>query len=265
MDLTQLMAEAYKTDAERNQDWLADKLRKDPDMIEAVKWDPKMRFSQAIRIKAETYKQPSLFEVEPSTEPDLNCIPHNQRHKKLAVSPGGNWCYRERTLPPNTVLRTVSGNRRGVVSFDDEVVIPMIHSFMNKRDMWRDEPWMSFTPNEFFTLRPGTKLARGHTIVAGLGMGHQLEQVCKKRNVDEVTLVEKDQDIVDWILPRLDLNGRAVNVIVGDAYEVLPKLEATVALIDIYPSYGSNGWEMDRALRGSKIGYIWHWGGAVLG
>ncbi len=127
---------------------------------------------------------------------------------------------------------------------------------------------MSFTPMEFFTLRSGTKLAKGHTIVAGLGMGYQLEQVCKKRSVKKVTLIEKDQEIVDWIFPRLDLNGKEVDVIIGDAEELILDMTADVALIDIYKGYGGNGdGIVDRIYRSKngKIGKVWVWGSANIG
>ncbi len=240
-------------------------LRKTVADEEIVAWDPKMPFRDALHIDASTYKQPSIFDVKPCTAAN----PNNQKNKKktLAISKGGNWCYRERLLDAGDTLWTISGNRQGVVRFNGTVKIPMIHS-MTERRGWRGDPWMSFTPMEFFTLRPGTKLAKGHTIIAGLGMGYQLEQVCKKRSVKKVTLIEQDQEIVDWIFPRLDLNGKEVDVIVGDANELLPKMTADVALIDIYKGYGENGRDIRRKIsysKDGKIGKVWVWGSASIG
>lgn len=172
--------------------------------------------------------------------------------------------YRERILPAGASLDTASGNKRGVVIFDGDVTIPMI--FDEQRV---SAPWMSFTPFEFFTLRPGTRLARGHTIVAGLGMGHQLVEVCRKRNVKRVTLIERDRGIVDWILPLLDLSGTPVDVVVGNACKLLPDMKADVALVDIFPNYGGNrinrpdwrGW-YNPSVDFPGIKRTWIWGSA---
>lgn len=260
-DLFSLIAQARETPGERKERML----RKTVKDEEAIAWDPKMPFRDALHIDASTYKQPSIFKVKPCKEDD----PNNQKNKKktLAVSEGGNWCYREVILDAGDTLWTISGSRHGVVCFDGPVKIPAIHS-MTARGTWRETPWMSFTPMEFFTLRPGTKLAKGHTIIAGLGMGYQLEQVCKKRSVKKVTLIETDQEIVDWILPRLDLNGKDVDVIVEDANDVLPEMTADVALIDIYEGYGSNGSDIKRKISFSKnanIDKVWVWGSANIG
>jgi spermidine synthase len=99
-------------------------------------------------------------------------------------------------------------------------------------------------------------------------MGYQLEQVCKKRSVKKVTLIEKDQEIVDWIFPRLDLNDKEVDVIIGDAEELLLDMTADVALIDIYKGYGGNGDGVVDRIRRSKdgeIGKVWVWGSANIG
>ena len=85
----------------------------------------------------------------------------------------------------------------------------------------------------------------------------------------EVVLVERDAELVEWLLPRLkDPRGGWINpwllktsggsssssagspptgatgasggltVKVGDAAAILPTLEADVALVDIFPDYG---------------------------
>jgi len=261
LDLYSLMCQARETPGERKERMLRDTVA-DEDVIA---WDPKMPFQDSLHIDASTYKQPSIFEVKPCKSQN----PNKQKNKKktLSISDGGNWCYRELLLDAGDTLYTMSGNRRGVVCFDGPVKIPAIHSMARDGD-WRTTPWMSFTPMGFFTLRSGTKLAKGHTIVAGLGMGYQLEQVCKKRSVKKVTLIEKDQEIVDWIFPRLDLNGKEVDVIIGDAEELLLGMTADVALIDIYKGYGGNGdGIVDRIYRSKdgEIGKVWVWGSANIG
>lgn len=258
-DLYALMGESYRMTAAEKR---LEDITRDVHKMDPVAWDPKMPFSPGLNIKAGTYTQPSLFKVKPSVASDTNKV--KNKRWKLAVSPDGKWCYRERIISAGGRLETISGSRRGIVRFDGDAIIPMLHQ-KRSDGKWMSGPWMSFTPLEFFTLRPGTKLAKGHTIVAGLGMGYQLEQVCKKRSVTKVTLIEYEQGLVDWILPHLDLNGKEVEVVIGDANELLPNMEADVALVDIYETYGGNGEMLKYKMRNSKIGKLWVWGSANIG
>lgn len=228
--------------------------------LDAVDWDPQIKFASLLHIRGESYKQPSLFDVDPCPH-DVG-VNGGMSEGMSAISPKGNWCYRERYFKAGASLHTCSGNRRGEIYFDADVLIPMIHK-LERNGRWSTNPWMSFTPSEFFSLRAGTKLARGHTVVAGLGMGYQLEQVCRKRNVKRVTLVERDPDIVDWVLPKIDLHGKDVEVVIGDANDLVPKIEADVALVDIYETYGGNGCTMRyRCEKMGKTGCLWIWGSA---
>jgi len=224
----------------------------------AVDWDPEMKFKDDLLIRASSYVCHSLFDVEPCTgfgTPEIE--------SQKAVSPCGNWVYLERVLPEGVSLETRSGRRSGVVIFDGDVKIPMIKE--------RGRLWMSHTPQEVFTLRPGTRMARGHTIVAGLGLGYQLQEVCRKKSVKRVTLIEVDQKLVDWVLPRLDLSGKPVEVIVGDARELLPSMSADVALVDIFPYYGGNTIEKpgspgsyDPQVDFPNIKKTWIWGSVQI-
>lgn len=244
-----------RTKAERRADDLTSSRALAAKLAEAVPWDPGMKFSSSLKIQGDTYRQPSLFKVIPSlpSERDPNTC-YKRLKRKFAISPNKKWGYRERYISAGNTLQIFSGNKRGAVCFDTDVLIPMLHRGDPRDDgvHWSRDPWMSFTPMEFFTLRPGIRIARGHTVVAGLGMGYQLEQVCAKRNVSQVTLVEECQELVEWILPRLDLHGKTIEVIVGDAHQIVPALTADVALIDIFPTYGGNGDRWQRKIRSQQ-------------
>ncbi len=127
----------------------------------------------------------------------------------------------------------------------------------------RGEPFMSLTPNEVVTLRPGTKKAKGHTVVAGLGLGYQLIDVCARPQVERVTLIEQSQDLIDWLWPLIQpkCGGKVTRIITGDVTKVLPTVTADAALVDVYPGYGHNDYER-RELRTTchSIGHIWCWG-----
>ena len=149
--------------------------------------------------------------------------------------------------------------------FDGPVHIPAIHQ--KRHSEWEKNPWMSLTPAEIISMRGGLRRAKGRTIVAGLGLGHLLIDVSLRKQVTSLVLVEKSQQLVDWILPRVKpfmRSGLEVEVVIGDAMKEMPKLSADVALVDIFDTYGNNDCERDQLRRECKnIGYIWVWGAAV--
>ena len=120
---------------------------------------------------------------------------------------------------------------------------------------------MSLTPMEMVTLRGGIRFAKKHTVVAGLGLGHQLIEVSRKKSVKKITLVESSQELVDWLLPRIKtfMGDAKLKVVVGDAKKLVPKMTADVALIDIFRSYGSNDF-----VECPKIPRVWCWGSAEI-
>lgn len=222
-----------------------------------INWDLNVPFRQRLYFKAETYNPQSLFDVKSTEQRDPE---DSIELGEAIVSPCGKWVYRERLLLKNKELTTCCGNKRGTVAFNGTVCIPII----NKRTVygWDIEPWMSLTPLEYFTLRPGIRYSHGKVIVAGLGLGYQLQRICQKKTVKEVILVEKDKDLVDWILPRIkkSLKGKLKKVIIEDACKVIPLMEADVAVIDIYKTYGYNKFP-----ECPNIGKVWIWGSAEIG
>jgi len=105
-------------------------------------------------------------------------------------------------------------------------------------------------------------MARGHVVIAGLGLGHQLIEVTRRLQVKRVTLVERSQELVDWLLPVVRPHLRKpVRVIVGDAYTIIPTLRADIALVDIFPGYGGAQQKIDAIARKTKgIRKFWGWG-----
>jgi len=109
-------------------------------------------------------------------------------------------------------------------------------------------------------------MARGHVVIAGLGLGHQLIEVSRRLQVKRVTLVERSQELVDWLLPVIrPYLRKPLKVIVGDAYTVIPTLRADVALIDIFPRYGGAQQKLDAIKRQTKgIRKFWAWGSSEM-
>jgi hypothetical protein len=200
-------------------------------------------------------------------EPASAIHPSRCAEDELELSPSGQFCYLEKVLPAGEKLNTFCGSKRGTVLFDGPVKIPAIHErgWSEHFSAWHDDPWMSLTPMEAMTLRVGTKLAKGRVVVAGLGLGHQLIEVSHRRQVTSLVLVEHSAELVEWVIPRLTPHlGMPVEVIVGDATEVLPKLTADVALVDIFKGYGGNNERRFLRRKHCKIPTIWCWGAASL-
>ena len=245
---------------------------------EAVPWEPGHKWTERLTLKAESWPAWRLFEVEPTVHNDVRFEPKPQG--KFELSPAGKFMYCEKRLPRGARLPIFKGSRKGTVMFDGPVNVPSLHEkSFNGRD-WDEHPWMSHTPMEVMTQGPGIRRARGHTVVAGLGLGWNLVQVITKKTVKEVTLVEISDELTDWILPRVFAftlpdavqveerkwawKGKTVNVVIGDAREVLATYAADVALIDIDESYGSNTF-FTRGTGDGKpknIPVVWVWGSA---
>lgn len=57
--------------------------------------------------------------------------------------------------------------------------------------------WMSLNPNEIETMKPFINKAKGHVLVLGLGLGYVPFMMSFKEEVKHITIVEKDQDIIN--------------------------------------------------------------------
>ena len=225
-------------------------------MAIAVDWDPDMKWEKELNIRGKSYKPKSLFKVKSSAK-----HPNDEKNPgHIKLSPSKNFCYYEMTLPKGSKLSTAYGRNPGSVMFDGPVRIPALYERrdrVNHREGWREQPWMSYTPMEYLTLRCGTRFAKGTVVIGGLGMGHQLEEVAKRKQVKKIIVVESSEELVDWVWPQLDVSGREddIEFIIGDAREEIPELTADSALIDIYRSYGGNEFK-----HCPDIKKVWVWG-----
>jgi hypothetical protein len=223
-----------------------------------VPWDPQIKFDKELNFKADTYLEWDLF---PSVKP-VNIL-----HPALIIDKGPEYYrmstdetffYCMKTVPKGGMLEVYYSKQKGTVMFDGDVHVPVLHrKERGNAKRWKEEPWMSTTPMEAFTLRGGTKLAKGHTVIGGLGLGYQLAEVTHRKKVKKVTLVEIDRGLVEMMLPALKsrLGPAPVEVIIGDAEQIVPTLTADVALIDIFDSYGGNEF-----VKCPNIPRVWCWG-----
>lgn len=79
------------------------------------------------------------------------------------------------------------------------------------------EVMMSDTPLERYTNVEVVSEAHGHVLIAGLGLGMILWPILAKEGVTEVTVIEKNPDVVDLVLPYVPDDLR-LGVLEGDIY-----------------------------------------------
>ena len=84
--------------------------------------------------------------------------------------------------------------------------------------------WMTVTPNEVETMRQPIQSSRGKVLTLGLGLGYFAFSAAEKPDVESVTVVERDEDVIklfsEQILPQFP-NRQKIQIIRGDAIEYL--------------------------------------------
>ena len=94
--------------------------------------------------------------------------------------------------------------------------------------------WMTVTPNEVETMRQPIQHSSGKVLTLGLGLGYFAFSAAEKPEVESVTVVERDQNVIklfrEQILPQFP-NRQKICIIEGDAVEYLQK-SATVPDFD---------------------------------
>lgn len=85
-----------------------------------------------------------------------------------------------------------------------------------------DRVWMTVTPNEINTIQPCVKASRGRVLTFGLGLGYYAFHCLLKSDVDSVTVVEQNPDIIElfrtMLLPHFP-RPDALQIIQADAFD----------------------------------------------
>jgi hypothetical protein len=237
-----------------------DRLRK-----RAKVWDAQMPYDQDLLIDGSTYSYPYNLFPDISTFKTDNLNSAKEMLPQCAVSECGKWVYARRMFPAWNRLPTASGRITGSVRFTTDVELPAVWELRNGVL----ETWMSFTPFEVFTLRGGIRRAKGHTVVGGLGMGYQLIEIAKRKQVSKITVIEQSKGVIDFLFERIKSfcpADKEIEIINDNIHNVIGDIYADVAVIDTFPRYGCNRDELDRmrVKNGSKIPSWWGWGTAEL-
>ncbi|MDE5763407.1 MAG: class I SAM-dependent methyltransferase [Ruminococcus sp.] len=126
--------------------------------------------------------------------------------------------------------------------------------------------WMSVTPNEVYTMADAISNAKGKVLTLGCGMGYFAYMASLKDEVDSITIVEIEQDIIDLfethILPQFQ-HKEKINIVKADAIEYMQNLDdgefdycfadIWIGIEDIAPYFSVK--EIGRKLRKTKVNY----------
>ncbi len=100
--------------------------------------------------------------------------------------------------------------------FEEDFHFPAIHE--------NGVEWMSVKPNEVETMKAPIEKSRGRVLTLGLGLGYFAFHASEKENVESVTVVERDGDVINLfsglILPQFP-NKNKVRIIHADAFAYL--------------------------------------------
>ena len=211
-------------------------------------WDEETTaLKQNLFLDANSYHQTPLFDL-PSAQVE-------RLSDNFLVSPSGSFAYQNRVLPKGIPL-ALYGVHHGVVVFNGDVVIPtLIDMTMDSRSQSRfaastaqvqraewGAVWMSLTPGEMLTQRPGIRRAHGTVLIGGLGLGWMLGKVCQRDSVDRVIVVEQSQELLDWYGHDLCKRFPKVSdVICDDVFNQIGMHGAsTMHLLDIWRGYADS-------------------------
>lgn len=86
-------------------------------------------------------------------------------------------------------LQTKEGRQIPQIGFfDTEFMFPAL--------LENDRIWMTITPNEIETMKEPVDGAFGHVLTFGLGLGYYACMVSEKENVESVTVVDMNEDVI---------------------------------------------------------------------
>ncbi len=115
----------------------------------------------------------------------------------------------------NDIIRTEEGRQIPQIGFfDTEFKFPAV--------LEKGRIWMTITPNEIETMRGAVDQAFGHVVTFGLGLGYYAYMVSEKDDVESVTIVDMNADVINlftqYILPQFS-HADKIKVIKADAFE----------------------------------------------
>lgn len=131
-----------------------------------------------------------------------------------------------------------------------------------------NDAWMSLTPLEVESQEIGIRLAQGHALIMGLGMGWAAAATAAMPAVEAVTVVERDPDVLALhrqldIFAQLPPEARAkLRVVEASAYDYRPDRPVDLLMPDIWLPLVNDGRveEVRRMQANVGAGAVYFWG-----
>jgi hypothetical protein len=160
-------------------------------------------------------------------------------------------------------LEVIKKGFKGLIRFTGPVHIPVLvkpHLYIENQFV----VWMSLTPMEVMSQKPGLDLAVGNVLVGGLGMGWLTSRILQKPDVDFVTQVEIDPYVLNFFgRPLKEAYPNKLELIKDDVWNYLDKIgtdQFDTIIFDIWPKY--SGARVDKKFKVLKKEHprVWGWG-----
>lgn len=242
-----------------------------------VAWDDTTtKFTPELLIDGKTWNPTVLWDTPALVGSPLERMKPSEQ-AKLVWSPSGKFFYANHHLPRGCNLSMVQGNRKGRVWFTSTVNHPVLCE-VKPNSKYGSIVWMGLTPMEVFTQRAGVRLASGRVVIGGLGLGWFLNAVCAKKTVTQIIVVDREKELLDWLVPRIvdaypHVKDRMLDAAFGtknirfehaDIYEFIESDKAnwfqTKYLIDIWDSYRCYDHKFHLLEKQLGKKHLWGWG-----
>lgn len=125
----------------------------------------------------------------------------------------------------NWIVRTFEITKDNWYAIVRDGILPGKYVSLNSKrqnNSWDNTCMMSDTPMERFTNQEFINKAYGNVLIAGLGIGMVPAAIADKDDVESITILEIDQEIIDLIEPLIRKyvpNQHKIAIIQADAYK----------------------------------------------
>ena len=154
-----------------------------------------------------------------------NIIDGEYKFELLSYEPYEGFLYKDISNLSNHIEQTSIGY------FDEEYKYIALSS--------NDDIWMLITPHEINTMKDAVNKAYGNVVTFGLGLGYFAYMCSIKDNVESVTIIEKDKNIIELfnkhILPQFKYKDKII-IVESDAIEYLKRksFDYDYAFVDLW-------------------------------
>ena len=176
------------------------------------------------RYLEQSYFLPGLHKLSPAdySEDDYN------RHIRFPSKSLGSWEFCHHSYHPyqpfvcnHPVLTKELREIPQIGYFEEEFPFPAV--------LENGVEWMTVTPNEVETMRDPIAQSHGRVVTLGLGLGYYAFHASQKDDVESVTVVERDPNVIslfkEYILPQFPHKDK-IKILECDAFDFMKsKLE----------------------------------------